>query len=308
VSPRCLICLGDLDAGTEYHVTCLDELFGAYVKPAIDVEVARLHTVGLAMVGRTSLSGVQRKVSLSLEGDRMTLRLAVARGQYILKPQAGVFPELPENEHVSLRIARRVGLDVPPSGLLRLKDGTLAFIVRRFDRRADGSKRLQEDFCQLAQRSPKDKYRGSAELCARVIKRYADEPIVEAAKLFRLMVFGWWIGDGDAHLKNFSLLRGDDGRYRLSPVYDRLSTRLVIPDDRLALPVGGRDEGLTAAGWREYATYCGLPERAARRVVGEIVSAAPGARDLVARSFLSPELREAYGALLTERAEVLAGF
>lgn len=308
MSARCLACLGDVEDGRDHHPECLRELFGATALPAIDVELAKLHTVGLAMVGRTNLSGVQRKISLSLVGERMTLRLAVGPGQFILKPQAAVFPELPENEHVALRLARLVGLDAPPSGLLRLADDSLAFIVRRFDRRDDGGKRQQEDFCQLAERSPKQKYEGSAELCARVVKRYADEPLVELAKLFRLVVFGWWIGDGDGHLKNFSLLRGDDGRYRLSPTYDRLCTRLVIPDDRLALPVGGRDDQLTAAGWRRYAAYCGLTERAAKRVIAGFIAASPAASALIARSYLSADARAAFAALVAKRTAVLTEF
>ena len=72
------------------------------------------------------------------------------------------------------------------------------------------------------------------------------------------------------HLKNFSLLCGEDGLHRLSPAYDLVCTRLVIPDDQLALPVGGKRERLTRHDWLDFAKYAGLPERSAQRVVATI--------------------------------------
>ena len=95
------------------------------------------------------------------------------------------------------------GVEHPACGLLTLADGSLAYVVRRFDRPDGGGKLRQEDFCQ-----------------------YATEPAVESLKLFRQMVFCWWTGNGDMHLKNFSLLTGPDGTVRLSPAYDLLCTRV----------------------------------------------------------------------------------
>jgi serine/threonine-protein kinase HipA len=303
VSP-CLVCLEDAPAGARYHTKCVRELFGTRAVPTIDVELAKLHTAALAMVGHTSLSGVQRKVSLGLSVERATLRVAAEGGRYILKPQAQTFPALPENEHVTMRIAARAGIEVPPNGLVTLKDGSLAYLVKRFDR-IDGTKLLQEDFCQLAGRAPKDKYSGSAELCARLVYRYASEPLIEARKLFRLVVVSWWTGNGDMHLKNFSLLRGSDGRHRLSPGYDLLCTRLVIPGDQLALAVAGNKKNVTRRQWLELAAACKLPARAAERVLAEIVAAASDAGDLVTRSALPEEMKTDYRRLIAERTTKL---
>ncbi len=297
----CSICLRDIEGEGEQHDRCLKDLFGKPILPSIEVDVARLHTLALAMVGRVTLSGVQRKISLTLGTGKTTLQLDVGPGRYILKPQAQTFPALPENEHLTMRLADLLGIATPPAGLIRLRDGTLAYITARFDRPPEGGKLRQEDFCQLAEKPPKEKYVGSAELCARIVRRFASEPGVEALKLFRLMVFVWWTGNGDMHLKNFSLLAGRDGLHRLSPAYDQVCTRLVIPDDDLALTVGGKKKGLTRRSWIEYGGPCGIPERAARRVLEDFPERLPPALDLIDRSFLDDAMKEAYRQLVTER-------
>lgn len=307
MTSACLVCLAPAPDTGRYHVRCLRSLFGVPRLPALHVELAKLHTLALAMVGHTSLSGIQRKISLGLSVERTTLQVATEGGLYILKPQAQTFPSLPENEHVTMRIAACAGLVIPRCGLVALEDGTLAYVARRFDRTDSGAKRLQEDFCQLAVRSPKDKYQGSAELCARLVLRYASEPLVESARLFRLLVFTWWTGNGDMHLKNFSLLRGDDGLQRLSPAYDLLCTRLVIPEDLLALSISGNKKNVTRRQWMELAQACQLLPRAAERVMREVGGALEEALALIERSALPAAMQRDYSALLAERAPVLLG-
>ena len=300
----CLACLEPLEGGT-YHPRCARELFGTAHVPTLDLELAKLHTVALAMVGHTALSGVQRKISLRLESESRTLHVATEGGRFILKPQAQTFPNLPENEHLTMRMADRVGIAIPPCGLIELRDKSLAYVVRRFDRTEDGKKLLQEDFCQLAGRSPKDKYDSSAERCAKLVNRYASAPGVEAAKLFRLMVFVWWTGNGDMHLKNFSLLRGLDGNYRLSPAYDLLSTRLVIADDLLALSVDGNKKNITRRQWMKYAEHCHVTPRAAERTLRETVAAVDDCTAMIGRSALPDEMKTAYAALIRTRGAAL---
>jgi serine/threonine-protein kinase HipA len=301
----CFICLQPI-TGDRYHPRCVRELFGTSHVPSIDVALAQLHTVALAMVGHTTLSGIQRKISLQLETKSRTLQVATEGGRFILKPQAQTFPHLPENEHVTMRMAERAGIAIPPCGLIQLKDETLAYIVRRFDRTETGTKLLQEDFCQLDERAPKEKYDGSAELCAKIVNRHASAPVACAAKLFRLMVFVWWTGNGDMHLKNFSLLRGEDGNYRLSPAYDLLSTRLVIADDLLALSVDGNKKNVTRRQWMTYAAHCKVPPRAAERILSEIAAATEDCTAMIARSALPDEMKANYAALVRKRATTLA--
>ena len=255
------------------------------------------------MVGHTSLSGIQKKVSVSLSIDRATLQVAALGGRYVLKPQTGTHPAVPENEHVTTRIAQLVDIEVSPFGLVSLKDGSLAYIVRRFDRLPDGHKLRQEDFCQLAELSPKEKYDGgSAELCVKLVRKYAPEAPIEILKLYRLLVFTWWSGNGDMHLKNFSLLAGEDGIHRLTPAYDLVCTRLVIPDDPLALPLGGKKDKLRRGDWRRFAEYCRLPEKVASQVLDKQASVTDEATAIIDRSFLPEDQKKDYKALITERS------
>jgi serine/threonine-protein kinase HipA len=307
----CMVCLeplDDADHGEDTrHPRCTRELFGSDVPPRIGIDLAKLHTFGLAMVGRASLSGVQRKISLGTHSDRETLRLEAGAGTYILKPQTGSLPHVPENEHVTMRIAGAFGLEVPACGLVRLTDGSLAFLIRRFDREVAGErliKRRQEDFCQLAERSPKDKYAGSAELLFKLLRRFATEPGIEAVKLYRLLVFCWFCGNGDAHLKNFSLL-ADAGVQRLAPAYDLVNTRLVIADDPLALKIGGEDRNLTRRTWLELAEVADLPRKVAERELARPAATLATATNLVAHGYLPPEMKADYRALLEERVAIL---
>jgi serine/threonine-protein kinase HipA len=282
-------------------------LFDARRPPAVvDVDLAKLHTLALAMVGRQSLSGVQRKVSVGLTADKQTLHVALGRSQYVLKPQSATYPELPQNELLTMRIAELAGVLIPACGLVRLADASLAYLVRRFDRLADGTKQRQEDFCQLALRPAKQKYDGSAELCARLVKRYATEPLIEVLRLFRLVLAAWWTGNGDMHLKNFSIVTDGSGINRLSPAYDLVCTRLVIEDDDLALPVNGRKSKLTRLDWVAFGEYCGLRPAVIERVFSDVAAALPGAAGLVEGAPLSDAAKTAYRALLAERASSLA--
>lgn len=188
---------------------------------------------------RLSISGVQLKYSLKLVGDK--LKLADAGGQYILKPiplaNFTALDQAPANEHLCMQLAKQVfKLETPPNALVQFKDGSPAYLVKRFDVLKDGLKRGQEDFAALAKKTPDGKgdykYEYSYEGIADLMKQYLPAYAVEIEKLFRLVVFNYIIGNGDAHLKNFSVSETSMGDYKLSPVYDVLCTKLHINDDR----------------------------------------------------------------------------
>jgi serine/threonine-protein kinase HipA len=296
VKGPCRICLkpgGDCKA-------CVQSLFATDVIPSIDIELNNLHLVALESLGQTSLSGVQKKLSVNLQADRATLKIAVGTSPYVLKPQTEVFPQLPENEHLTMRLASEFGLDVPACGIVNLKDGSPAYIIRRFDRLDDNSKLAAEDFCQLSEKSPKEKYQGSAEGCAKIVSRFCDEPAIEKLKLFRHFVFSWWVGNGDLHLKNIAILTEHNEHTHLSPCYDLLSTRLVIPDDQFALTVGGKRNGLTRKAWLNFAENAGIPEKAANRVLARPAECLDSALKLVQSSMLNDDLKERYAQQLQD--------
>ncbi|HTU27275.1 MAG TPA: hypothetical protein VMF30_17840, partial [Pirellulales bacterium] len=95
MSRTCRVCLQPV-ANDDYHPRCLRALFGTAKVPQLNLTLGKLHTAALAMLGHASLSGVQKKLSVNLSTDRETLQVAIDGGRYILKPQTGDFPALPE--------------------------------------------------------------------------------------------------------------------------------------------------------------------------------------------------------------------
>ena len=305
--PSCLICLEDSRTASDYHPDCLKAFFGTAQLPSLDLELANLYAIAATMAGKMSISGVQAKVSLVLSQDKRKLEVAAHGGRFILKPETLRFSSVPENEHVTMVLAHLVSIELPRFGLIRLKDRSIAYIVKRFDRLDDGEKLQVEDFCQLSGKPTRDKYEGSMELCVRILRKYATEPLVEIQKLFRLLLFSWWTANGDMHLKNFSMLTARDGVHRLSPAYDLVCTRLVLPDDKLALAVDGRDKNLTRRTWLDFATYCGLREPVARRMLAEQIEVTDASIDCINRSYLGMEAKDRYEQILRENTAILVG-
>ena len=304
---QCLVCLRSTKSQTGYHAACAKALFGSSLVPKITLEDGMVLTAGLAMAGKTSLSGAQKKISVRVSGDRSTLQVATSGGRYILKPPNDVYRSLPEVEHTTMQLAKVSGIDVAINGLIKLDDGRLAYLTQRFDRASDGSKIRQEDFCQLAMMRPSQKYKGSAELCIRIIKQFASEPGVGVRQLFNQLLFSWWVGNGDLHLKNLSLLVDAEGIVKLTPAYDLVCTRLVIPDDYdLAMPMCGRNQKIRRATWLKLADYAAIPKKAAERLIANQVNALSKSIETVERSFMDASMKSQLKKLLIAQTEILA--
>jgi serine/threonine-protein kinase HipA len=305
----CLICLGDTKGEAEYHPKCVEGLFGTRRPPRLDIELGELYSLAAKMAGKMSISGVQEKLSLRLAAGGERLEVAETGGRYILKPEPSRYSALPQDEHVTMRLASLVEIETPPFGLVRLKDGVLAYLIKRFDRLEDGSKLQVEDFCQLAEIPAKDKYEvGSAELCVRLLKKYASEPLIEARKFYRLLVFGWWVANGDMHMKNFSLLTEADGTRRLSPAYDLVNTRLFFPDDdSMAMMMGVRKKKFSRRKWIDFAAYCEIPKKAAESLLATQVEALEPAIHMIQSSFLPEKKKADYERIVRVNTSVLKG-
>jgi len=300
----CLVCLKPLpaSAGGSYHTPCARELFGSRQVPALEVDPANLHLLGQEMAGRVSISGAQKKLALGRTEDRPTLRVVGEGSLFILKPQTEEYPDLPQNEQLCTRMARAVGLRTPPTGLVRLSDGRLALLSRRFDRTPDGHRLPVEDFCQLAGKLPREKYLGSAEQCAKHLLRYSDERVFDAAVLFRSFLFAWWIGNGDLHLKNLALI-GEGGRYRLTPLFDLVCTEIYLRDGRLALTVGGKHGRIRARDWVHLGRdHFRLTDRAVAREIERILEGFRSCIGLVHAVPIRADLKSALQELLRTRA------
>ena len=305
----CLICSRGLggEQEDEYHAKCTKWLFGTRTLPDIRVDPSQLHVFGMEMAGHVSLSGVQRKVGLGWSsGERKTLLVAAGTSAYILKPATQHFPDLPENEHLCLSLAREVGIDVPEAGLIRLSDGRPALILKRFDRTDEGERLPMEDFCQLARKAPAHKYTGSAELCGKLVQRYSDAPILDLRALFRQFFFSWWIGNGDLHLKNLSLLSREINEPRLSPAYDLVNTALYITPFEFALPLEGKQRNLGPGDWLRFSERLRLPPKTVAFDARDLRAKAPELRRLIRTSHLPQSSSESFESrIATEEGTLL---
>ena len=140
-----------------------------------------------------------------------------------------------------------------------------------------------------------------------ILKKYASEPLIEVRKLFKLLLFSWWVANGDHHLKNLSLMTTSEGVRRLTPAYDLLCTRLVIPTDMdLSLPISGKKTKLTRKSWLEFADYCGLMKKAAERLLSHQTEATAPAIELIRSSFLSDAQKSEYVEILHLNTAILS--
>lgn len=194
-----------------------------------------------------SLSGIQEKFSVVLDKNKLRLPNEGERSNYILKPipNAGKkADQMPANEHLTMQIARQVyGIETAENALIFFKDGSPAYITKRFDVKDDGSKLAQEDFASLLGRTPQShgenyKYQGSYSMLFPLIQTHLPTYKLEVPKLLRVLLFNYLFSNGDAHIKNFSLLETPLGDYRLSPSYDLLNSRIHIDDKDFALDDG----------------------------------------------------------------------
>ena len=139
-----------------------------------------------ARATKISIQGVQPKLSAKINVNNSGFELVNKGGTFILKPQNFLFPELPENEDLTMRLATQIGLEVPLHGLIYSKDNSLTYFIKRFDRYSKNKKTAVEDFAQLAGLSRDTKYNFSMEKVVKLLENYCTFPMLEKAKLFKM--------------------------------------------------------------------------------------------------------------------------
>jgi serine/threonine-protein kinase HipA len=255
--------------------------------------------------GKMSVQGLQLKLSAVLRITQGRFEIVDRGGQYILKPPSLDFPELPENEDLTMRLAASVDIEVPVHGLLRSVDGSFTYFIKRFDR--DGRERLPlEDFAQLSGESRETKYDSSMEKVAGVIEQFCTFPAIERVKLLERTVFSFLVGNEDMHLKNFSLLTRNQ-KVELAPAYDFLNSTIALnnPREEMALPLKGKKSGLAR---NDFLNYFGherlqINERVLDDVLSRFAKAMPLWRELLDQSFLSENAKQKFLAILSQRGE-----
>lgn len=253
---------------------------------------------------RMSIQGIQPKLSARLNIKEEKFEIVDTGGRYILKPQHQFFPEMPENEDLTMKLASEIGLEIPVHGLIWSKDKTLTYFIRRFDRKGQNDKVAVEDFAQLAGLTRDTKYDYSMEKVVDLINKFCTFPAIEKLILFKLVIFNYLTGNDDHHLKNFSIIT-EDGKVKLSPCYDLLNTTIEYrkPDEEIALPLKGKKKNLTYNILIEYFGLgrCELTAKSIDKVLDTISSAIPVWKSLIDSSFLSNGMKEKYLKLLETR-------
>jgi serine/threonine-protein kinase HipA len=253
---------------------------------------------------KMSIQGVQPKLSAILKLKDGKFEVVDRGGRFILKPNPPLFREVPANEALTMTMASKVGINVPPHGLIPSIDGSWIYVIRRFDREARNRRLHVEDFAQLSGATRETKYESSLERVAKIIENFCTFPALEKPKLARLLLFCFLTGNEDMHLKNFSLLV-QKGVVKLSPAYDLLNTTLVLENAReeSALTLNGRKRKLTREHWIE--GFCQdrlqLSEQQTESILRDFQTAVPNWHASIDRSYLSKSQKKSYLQILDER-------
>ena len=257
---------------------------------------------------KMSIQGVQPKLSSVLNTKEGKFEIVDTGGKYILKPQHQLYPKMPENEDLTMKLAKKIGLVVPLHGLVWSKDGTLTYFIKRFDRKGRNEKVPIEDFAQLAGLSRDTKYNYSLEKVVKIIDDYCTFPAIEKLTLFKLVIFSYLVGNEDMHVKNLSIIT-ENNKVTLSPCYDLVNSTIeyIKQDEEIALPLMGKKKYLTRSILVDYfgVERCKLTPKSIDNVMETIFSAVDKWKELIEISFLSKEMKDKYHALLETRLDIL---
>ena len=235
---KCLFCYQVLkEDEIDFHPKCSKKIFGTVVAPLLNYTLEEMETLAKEII-ETSISvpGVQPKLSLGIiketiaDGTKGRLTVLEALGgHYILKPQNTAFPEMPENEHLTMKLAELLGIQTVISSLIRLKSGELSYITKRIDRTEKSEKIHMLDMFQITEAF--DKYRSSMEKVGKAVIEHSSNTLLDVLRLYEVVIFTYITGNNDMHLKNFSLILKDEN-WGFAPAYDLLNVQLHLPEDK----------------------------------------------------------------------------
>ena len=307
---KCLYCYKELEEGQkDFHPGCARKFFGTSDAPLLEYRREELDALAAQVIqAQTSLTGVQPKLSLNLHKHEGKNRLTIVGlwGDFIFKPQTDAYPELPENEDLTMHMAEAARIKVVPHSLIHLADGSLGYITRRIDRTKKGEKIDMEDMCQLTLHPTEYKYKSSCEQIAKAIAAYSSTPRLDLVNFMQVLLFSFVTGNNDMHLKNFSLYR-PKALYQLSPAYDLLNVAIANPNDKeeMALPINGKKAQIKLADFLKASDTMGIEQRVTLGLINGLRDAMPAWIDLINNSFLSDEMKQNYLDLISRRMDVL---
>lgn len=310
MNKKCLYCYKELEASSEsdFHTHCSVEFFGTKTAPLLFYSLSQMSELAKDVVERSvAVPGVQPKLSLSLvkdaTGDGNKCRFTVVGalgGNYIFKPPSEHYPEMPQNEHVTMRIAEALGIHTVKSSLIRLQSGELSYITKRIERTESGEKIHMLDMFQVLEAF--DKYKSSMERVGKAIGEYSNDTLLDKLYFLELCIFSFLTGNNDMHLKNFSMIN-TNAKWVLAPAYDLLNVVIVNPGDKeeLALTLEGKKKKLRRENFERLGKILELNDKQIDGVFKRFVNNKPLAIEWIDNSFLSNDFKEKYKALLEEK-------
>ena len=314
MSKKCLYCYKTIvGAEDDFHEACSLNFFGTKKAPLLGYSLNQMTDLAKNIVERSvAVPGVQPKLSLSLVNEALTNggagRLTVVGalgGSYIFKPPTEHYPEMPQNEHVTMRIAEAFGINTVQSSLIRLQSGELSYITKRIDRTEKGEKIHMIDMFQILEAF--DKYKSSMEKIGKALGDYSDDTLLDKLYFFELSVFSFLTGNNDMHLKNFSMI--DKGtKWTLAPAYDLLNVNIANPTDNeeLALPIEGKKKRLRKEHFERFGKGLGLNTKQIEGVFKRFTKNKALAFEWIDNSFLSIAFKQRYREILEKRYLALA--
>jgi serine/threonine-protein kinase HipA len=308
-----------------YSPAALRNLFdGAKVSHLLDFEIddfRQLADLENAM-HRISVSGVQEKFPAIIDSGRIRLAQPHERSTHILKPapwdntlQSRI--QIPANEHLTMQLAAQVyGITTAANALCFTPSGHAVYITKRFDILTDGTKLQMEDFASLVGKNEQTsgthfKYNGCYADIAQALRSNVAAWLIDMERLFELVVFNYIYANGDAHLKNFSLLLSDND-YRLAPAYDLLNTSIHVCGDDFGLDLGlspdiersdvyARTSHPCRLDFERFGKLIGLSPSRIKRTLDKYTTLPDAAKRLVAASFLTKKMKRSYLRIIIER-------
>ncbi|MCK5170373.1 MAG: HipA domain-containing protein [Bacteroidales bacterium] len=257
---------------------------------------------------RMSIQGVQPKLSAILNIQQSKLEIVDIKGKYIIKPQHHIYPQLPENEDLTMKMAAKCGINTPIHGMVYSKDGTLSYFIKRYDRIGRNDKLHVEDFAQLAGEKRETKYDYSVEKLIKLIEDHCTFPLMEKIKLYKRFLFNFLVGNEDMHLKNYSLITQND-KIELCPAYDFLNSSIVLGKniEESALTLKGKKKNLTKNILIDYlgSERLNLNTVVINNTLNDLRNATSVWYDLIDISFLDQSLKDTFKELLENRINLL---
>jgi len=309
---KCLYCYGELldNHLGDYHPKCSNAFFGSPEAPLLNYSLDEMHKLAKeVVVNQIAVPGVQAKLSLMDEtiANEKRKRLTVIGalgGHYIFKPPSDFYPEMPENEHLTMKIASELGIYTVPSSLIRLNSGELAYITKRIDRTIDGQKIHMLDMFQITEAV--DKYKSTMERVGKAIGQYSSDTLLDKLKLFELTIFCFLTGNNDMHLKNFSMILSN-GKWNMAPAYDLLNVNLANPKDKeeLALSLEGKKRKFSIVHFEKFGANLGLNNKQIRGVFKRFETSKSSIKNLINLSFLSKESKNKYWNIVEKKFKAI---